>query len=331
MTAFAVGVTEFNIWVDMELRALGQLVLPRMHISTILTPLALLATVAAREPAPLPRVPILEYHLITDHESRWSVEREHFRRTLQLLYDRGYRPVTVAQLIDHAIDLPAGQRPVVFTFDDASPSQFRYVEHDGQLSIDSTSAIGVWLAFHAAHPDWANRATFCVLPAASAGHAFFGDHGVEGQATAWRFKKLQFLAAQGFELCDHTLWHANLGKYSDAVVQEQIARGQLAIDSAVPGYHVRTFALPLGIWPKNRALAHDGVWRDPATGHDVRYHFDAVLEVAGGPARNPSDPAFDPLHLPRVEVYGDAVERMVEALDHTRVTTICRVGGNSAC
>lgn len=283
--------------------------------------------VALTGPGPTPaRIPILEYHLITDHESRWSIERDHFRRTLQLLYDHGYRPVTVAELVDHAIHLRAGQRPVVFTFDDASPSQFRYIERNGQLTIDSTSAIGIWLAFHATHPDWANRATFCLLPAAAAGHAFFGNGGIEGQQTAWRFKKVQFLAAQGFELCDHTLWHANLGKYSDAVVQEQIARGQLAIDSAVPGYTVRTFALPLGIWPKNRALAHDGAWRDPATGREIRYHFTAVLEVAGGPARDPADPAFDPLHLPRVEVYGDAIEKMVAALDRPPGAAACPAG-----
>jgi len=61
---------------------------------------------------------------------------------------------------------------------------------------------------------------------------------------------------------NHTLWHANLAKYSDAIVQEQIARGVLAIDSAVPGYKVRTFALPLGVWPKNRALASSGSWHD---------------------------------------------------------------------
>jgi peptidoglycan/xylan/chitin deacetylase (PgdA/CDA1 family) len=264
--------------------------------------------------SPTPRVAILEFHLIGEADSRWSVQRDHFRRDLQLLYDRGYRPVTVAQLIDHQVRLPAGRRPVVFTFDDASPSQFRYVERDGQLAIDSTSAVGIWLAFHATHPDWGNRATFCVLPAAAAGHAFFGDHGIEGQQTAWRFRKLQFLAAQGFELCDHTLWHANLAKYSDAVVQEQIARGQLAIDSAVPGYRVRTFALPLGVWPKNRALAREGSWRDPRTGLDTHYRFDAILEVAGGPAPSPDSAAFDPLRLPRVEVFGDAVEHLVDRL-----------------
>lgn len=270
---------------------------------------------APRAPNELGRIPILEYHLITDRESRWSVSREHFRRDLEMLYARGYRPVTVADLVDKKLDLPAGLSPVVITFDDASPSQFRYVEHGDSLVIDSTSALGIWLDFHRTHPDWGNKAVFCVLPGAAAGHAFFGDKDIEGQKTQWRMRKLRFLASQGFELCDHTLWHANLGKYSDDVVQEQIARGQLAIDSAVAGYRVRTFALPLGVWPKNRALAQAGAWRDPKTGRDVRYAFDAILEVAGGPARSPYDPTFDALRLPRVEVFADALERTLDQLD----------------
>ena len=111
------------------------------------------------------------------------------------------------------------------------------------------------------------------------------------------------------------LWHANLSKYSDAVVQEQIARGQLAIDSAVPGYHVRTFALPLGEWPKNRALAEKGSWKDPKTGRVVEYHFDAILEVAGGPNPSPYDPKFNPLRLLRVELWGGELEKTLDRLD----------------
>ena len=130
-------------------------------------------------------------------------------------------------------------------------------------------------------------------------------------------RKVRFLAEQGFELCGHTLWHANLGKYSDAVVQEQIARGTLAIDSAVPGYRVRTFALPLGVWPKNRALAVAGEWKNPRGGKIARYDFDAVLEVAGGPARSPYDPAFDPKRLTRIEVFGNQLERTLDQLDQS--------------
>jgi peptidoglycan/xylan/chitin deacetylase (PgdA/CDA1 family) len=268
-------------------------------------------------PNPYGRVPILEYHLIADSDSRWGRGWRHFRQDLETLYARGYRPVTVSQLVDRKLGIPAGTSPVVFTFDDASPGQFRYVEHDGELEIDSTSAVGIWLAFHAKHPDWGNRATFCLLPAAAAGHAFFGEKGIQGQQTAWRLRKVRFLAEQGFELCDHTLWHADLAKYDDAVVQEQIARGDIAIDSAVPGYRVRTFALPLGVWPKNRALARSGSWTDPKTGRVYTYRFDAILEVSGGANRSPYDPQFDAFSLHRVQVTDGDLERVLDVLDRT--------------
>ena len=78
----------------------------------------------------------------------------------------------------------------------------------------------------------------------------------------------------------------------------------MAIDSAVPGYRVRGFALPYGSWPKRRALAFNGSWYDTKRKRDVRYHHDAVLEVSGGPARSPFDPAFNPKSLPRVPLQG---------------------------
>lgn len=266
-------------------------------------------------PNELGRVPILEYHIVGDSAGRWARRRDDFERDLQMLYERGYRPVTVAELVDGALDLPAGTSPVVFTFDDSSPSQFRYIERDGQLEIDSTSVVGIWLRFTHAHPGWRNRATFCLLPAATHGHAFFGDKGIQGQQTAWRFRKLQFLAAQGFELCNHTLWHANLAKYDDAKVQEQIARGVLAIDSAVPGYRVRSFALPLGVWPTNRALAKAGSWTDPRTRREVRYDFDAILEVAGVANPAPNSPDFDPLSLDRLQMPGTDLARTLDRLE----------------
>ena len=270
--------------------------------------------VATAEPNEFGRIPIFEYHLF-GREGRWSRSTEQFRRDLELLYTRGYRPVTVGQLVRHELDLPAGLSPVVFTFDDASPGQFRFVQRGDSLAVDPESAVGIWLDMHRRHPDWGNRATFCLLPAAKEGHAFFGDKGIDGQKTEWRFRKVRMLADLGFELCDHTLWHATLNRYSDAVVQEQIARGVAAIDSAVPGYKVRTFALPLGIWPKNRDLARRGSWRDAKSGRAYPYEFNAVLEVAGGPVRSPHDTAFDPLRLKRIEVFGDVVERMVAHLD----------------
>lgn len=271
---------------------------------------------AGREPNEMGKIMVIEYHLIGDKNATYERERGQFRRDLQLLYDRGYRPVTMQQVLDRQLDLPRGISPVVVTFDDASPSQFRYIEKDGKLEIDPTSGLGIWLDFARAHPDWQNRAVFCMLPGAAAGRSFFGDKGIEGQKSEWRHQKVRFLHEQGFELCNHTLWHANLGKYGDAMVQEQIARGVMAIDSAVPGYRVRTFALPLGVWPKNRALAYKGSWTDPKSGRTVSYDFDAVLEVAGGPTRGPNDPAFKvPGNFNRIEVIGDAIERNMNQLE----------------
>ena len=265
----------------------------------------------------LGRIPVLEYHLIGDSakKSMWVVEPARFRRHLEMLYERGYRPFTVSEMVDKSFELPSGMSPVVFTFDDASPSQFRYIEKDGVLEIDPTSAVGIWLDFAKTRPDWRPRATFCLLPTARHGHAFFGEKDIQGQKSEWRHRKVRWLAEQGFELCNHTLYHVNLGKASDSVVQEQIARGVMAIDSAVPGYRIRTFALPLGVWPKNRELARKGSWREPRSGRVVSYEFDAILEVAGGPAKSPYDPTYSPLSIKRFIVFDGKLEELLDQMD----------------
>jgi peptidoglycan/xylan/chitin deacetylase (PgdA/CDA1 family) len=264
----------------------------------------------------LGRIPILEWHQVVDADGSYKVSRQRFLAELTMLYERGYVPISLADYLEKHIDVPAGKSPVLFTFDDASPSQFRYLERNGQRVIDPTSGIGILLEFIRTHPGWKPRGVFCALPAASAGHAFFGDKGIDGQKTAWRFEKVRFLAAQGFELCNHTLWHAQLNKFSDGVVQEQLARGLMAIDSALPDYRVRGLALPYGIWPKNRALAASGSWTDKKSKRTITYRHEAIFEVAGGPARSPHDPQFNPRSLPRVPLQGGTkLLPTLEALD----------------
>jgi hypothetical protein len=273
------------------------------------------ANSANRVPNEMGRIMVLEYHLITDHNGDYARERGQFRKDLELLYNRGYRPVNMSDVLDKKLNLPRGLSPVVFVFDDASPEQFRYIDKNGQLEIDPTSGMGIWLDFRKTHPDWNNKAVFCLLSGAAAGHNFFGDRGVQGQKSNWRFRKVKWLADNGFELCDHTLWHAQLNKYPDAFVQEQIARNALAIDSAVPGYKIRSMALPQGLWPKNRALASKGSWTNPKTGKTVSYDWPVVFEVAGGPMRSPYDPAFNPGKTPRIQVIGNAIEAMINKLE----------------
>lgn len=267
------------------------------------------------------KIPVLEYHVIGgDKNSLYTRTVASFRADLEDVYRRGYRPITIAQMLDkNFADVPDGMSPVVFVFDDASPEQFRYIEQNGQLAIDPNSAVGIWLDFAKTHPGWKSRATFCMLNGGASGHNFFGDgEKFQGQKKEWRFAKVKWLADQGFELCDHTLWHMKLSKYPDAAVQEQIARNAMGIDSAVPGYKIRTMALPYGLWPKNRPLAWQGSWTNPKTGQTYNYKFDAVLEVAGGPAKSPYDSAFNPRSINRIEAIGNDISKQLDNLDKTK-------------
>jgi peptidoglycan/xylan/chitin deacetylase (PgdA/CDA1 family) len=284
-------------------------------LSLLLSLFASVAAAQTRAPNRMGVIPVLEYHLIGERESRWSRNWQRFAKDLELLHARGYRPITVRQLVERKVDVGPGLSPVVITFDDASPGQFRFVQRGDSLVVDPTSAVGIWEAFAAKHPEWKGKAVFCMLPSATEGHAFFGDKGIQGQQTAWRMRKLRHLAAGGYELCSHTLWHANLAKMSAAGVQEQIARAQLAVDSAGTRVQMRTLALPLGMWPKDRSLLRAGSWTDPRTKRTTTYAIDAILMVAGGPAKSPFDTAFDPLRIPRVQVFANELETLLDRLD----------------
>jgi len=268
------------------------------------------------------RIPVLEYHVIGGPKNElYTRTVASFKADLEDVYKRGYRPITIAQMLDKNFeDVPAGMSPVVFVFDDASPEQFSYVEGaDGKLTIDPNSGIGIWVDFAKTHPGWKNRGTFCLLSGAAAGHNFFGDKPqFHGQKKEWRFQKVKWLADQGFELCSHTVWHARLDKVGDAVTQEQIARNVMAIDSAVPNYKVRTLALPYGLWPKNHELAWQGSWTDPKTKQTHTYKMDAVLEVSGGPTRSPFDPEFNAHSIKRVQAVGNDIANTLDRLDKTK-------------
>src|SRR6266404_8028014 len=129
--------------------------------------LILASLAAATEPLPaneLGRIMVLEYHKIDYPEERWTRTPENFRRDLETLYTRGYRLQNLNAVIDGRITVPAGTTPVVLTFDDSSPGQFRYVVKDGKLEIDPKCGVGILEAFIKEKPDFGRAATFFVLP-----------------------------------------------------------------------------------------------------------------------------------------------------------------------
>ncbi|MBI2206084.1 MAG: polysaccharide deacetylase family protein [Candidatus Rokubacteria bacterium] len=266
----------------------------RSLIGALLVMLALAASVSASGLAPneLGRLMILEYHKIDYPEERWTRTPENFRRDLETLYARGYRLVNLSAVLDGRINLPAGTTPVVLTFDDSSPGQFRYLVQNGTPVIDPKSGVGVLEAFITERPDFGRAGTFYVLPGASKPNRLFDQPEHEG-------RKLRFLVEQGYEVGNHTLWHANLGKYPESTVRDQIAEAQVWIQRHVPNYKPRSIALPHGVYPK------DVTWALAGSAKGSAYKHDAILMVAGGAAPSPFARTFDSVRLPRIQ----AVER----------------------
>lgn len=261
-------------------------------------------------PNELGRIMVLEYHRLGQNEGEWIRSPENFQRDLQTLYEKGYRPITMRQVVEGNIDVPAGTTPVVFTFDDSSLGQF-YYRPDG--TIDPATMVGMWDAFQKANPSWKHGGVWCVLPGADHPSNFFGEKKSRDvpreQREADIRRKMEYLVKSGHEICNHTLYHARLDKGDAAQVQEWIGVGEDSLKAYLPAdYDIVTLALPLGMWPKNKPLAWKGTYRDGKT-----YEYKAILEVSGGPSVSPYDVKFDPHSIDRFIVAPRALERQLEA------------------
>ena len=256
----------------------------------------------APQPNELGRVMILEYHKIDEPEGRWTRTPENFRRDLRRLWERGYRLVSLNDYLDGRISLPRGNTPVILTFDDSSPGQFRFIERGGQWVLDPDCAVGILEDFERQHSGFGRAATFFVLPGAEPPNRLFNQPEL---AT----RKLQYLAARGYEIGNHTLWHADLSRYPEAVVRRQLATAQEWIQRHVPGYRLRTLALPMGGFPRELG------WATAGEAEGVRYQHDAILKVAGGAASSPFARSFDPYHLPRIQAIDSELEYWLAYFD----------------
>lgn len=247
---------------------------------------ASLANIRANE---LGKVMVLEYHVIGDQELRWTRTRENFRKDLEYLYGNGYYLIGLNQLLDNRVDVPAGKTPAVLTFDDSNRSQFQFVVGaDGVLKPDPASALGILEEFIAQHPDFGRSAVFCVLPSADPPNDLFGQK-------EYRQQKLRYLVDSGYEICNHTLWHADLGTVSADEAVKQIALATKAIQDLVPGYKVNTFNPPHGAYPENPALMLSGSFEGTS------YRHRAVLKVGGGPLTAPDRRGTDFIETPRIQ------------------------------
>lgn len=228
----------------------------------------------------LGHVPVLMYHRVVDRPpSQWDVTPEDFRAELVWLFDHGYRPVRMVDLVRGEFDVPAGTTPVVLTFDDSSRSQAR-LDEDGRIHPDS--AIGILIDVASAYDDVDAVASLYVIGSEPFGDATTGP------------PVLRALADAGFELGNHTMTHPDLGRISDVEVRRELAGVVEVLTGHVPDLEVTTVALPFGSAARDDALVRSGTFDGTSYAHL------AVLRVDPEPARSPFHVDFDAAYVPRI-------------------------------
>ncbi len=257
-----------------------------MHRLRSLLLLALFALPTASRADELGAVPVLMFHQVRAHPGAYDLTPRQFRDWLARIYGDGYVPITAGDLVDGKIDVPAGKSPIVLTFDDSTNNQISF-RPDG--SVDPNSAVGIMQSFAKAHPDFHPTATFYVIRT-----PFTGSGKPSNDVLRW-------LVAHGYELGDHTYDHIQLGKstLSDVDVQREIVKGAQVIHAAIPGYRIKTMALPDGSIPKTESLATHGSWGGES------YGFAAAFNSGAEPDVSPYSAKFQTTVLPRIAVLQD--------------------------
>lgn len=212
-----------------------------------------------------------------------------FEKLLPELYEKNYRLVSLSDMLDNNVNIPAGCIPIVFTFDDGTSGQFSLVEQDGKLIVNPKSAVGIMEEFNKKHPDFGLEGTFYV----NLGVKTFSGSGNMAD-------RLNYLIGKGFEIGNHTKTHVQLPKVKTVQkMLEEVGGNQVLMNEIVPGYSFNTFSLPFGEASKDmKQYVIKGNYQG------VDYKHSAIVLVGANPAPSPVSSKFDPMALPRVRATG---------------------------
>ena len=177
------------------------------------------------------RIPVLMYHAII----QTIVPPKRLREDIALLKAAGFYPTTIREMAEGRMDIPADKTPVVLTFDDSGPGQYRILD-DG--SLDPDCAVGILQAAVAAG-DWAPKASFFPL--------LYVDPptGIVFGQPAYAEQKLRNLVQWGYEIGSHTVTHQDLSKATPSQIRKELAQSQSRLEAMIGGgYTIYTLTLP---------------------------------------------------------------------------------------
>lgn len=238
----------------------------------------------------LGRVMILMYHQIDRSGRDYTHTPEEFYQDLEDLYKAGYLPVLLSDYVKGHMDLPAGYKPYIITFDDGMASNFRY-NADG--TIDKESGVGVIMEFAKTHPLFRPHATFFIAEPVP----FRTKEDVDN--------KLAFLYANGMEIGNHSYSHAHFYPLDAEGLQYEIGRQYKELNEykSVPK-KVDMLCLPFGEWPQQKYMEY--LYAGSYDG--VPYESEAVIYVRQQLSRSPFHTRFDRFYITRMGI-GKPYER----------------------
>ncbi|MGN6030135.1 MAG: polysaccharide deacetylase family protein [Thermomicrobiales bacterium] len=278
------------------------------------TPPASASLTAAQRRAMLPNelgfVPVMQYHVITTDPALeadpFIRTAENMRRDLRFLHEQGFFVISMRDFLANEIAAPAGKKPVLLTFDDATASQFRWIEDaNGGRIIDPDTALGVLEAFFAEHPDFGKGGMFAILP-----YNCFAD-GTPGNTLADCDAKLDWLATNGYEVANHTMTHANLHDVSDETFMDEVGGMErwLQEHASGPGVLSGVLVMPFGMYPDRDLHPWQRVMmRDGFDYEGERIVIAGAFLVGANPTESPSSADYDHIFIARIQANAESLD-----------------------
>jgi peptidoglycan/xylan/chitin deacetylase (PgdA/CDA1 family) len=243
-------------------------------------------------------IPVVMFHKLIEAyepntEKDFTTTFGEFETLLQTLYDQDYRLISMKDFIDCNISVPAGKKPMVFTFDDGTAGQFNLIKENGAYKANPKSAIGIMSAFNEKHPDFGLKGIFYV-------NMDVGDNIFKGEGSVK--ERFEFLENLGFELGSHTWGHVD---YKDPVIagkiEETLGKNQIKAEEILPGLRFYSLALPYGSRPADESrwpLLADGSY------NGTEYHNEAVMAVGAAPSVPSISTKYNALYVRRIRAQG---------------------------
>lgn len=246
------------------------------------------------KPNEVGKVMVLMFHnFIETYEKgdkEYTITLNSFKSLLNDIYKMGFRPVSMTDYLNNNINLQAGLKPIVFTFDDATSGQFQLKKVDSKLTVEKNTAVGIMEEFNKTHPDFILNGTFYINMSSDV----FGGDGTLSD----RFK---YLIDKGFEIGNHTFSHMNLKKIESAEeIQKELGENFKNFKSILPEGKMESMALPLGISPPTDLKKYllKGIFQGQ------KYLNKGILLVGANPSYCSIDNRFDSLAIPRIRAKG---------------------------